>query len=175
MPRRIFAALEQLIPNSALPYLRTVRKWTALSIATGIFIGFFPFAPGTFGTALAVAGIWGFGLSSAWTIGFLAVLFYGLGVWACTYAAETLGEPDAPPIVIDEIVGMLVTMIGIPVSGYWLIWGFVLFRVFDIVKPPPAAFLDERVKTGWGVMSDDVVAGLYANGLLHLMVRASVN
>ena len=76
--------------------------------------------------------------------------------------------------MIDEIVGMMITMVGVPVTPYWLVIGFVLFRIFDVVKIPPANIFDSRVKNGWGIMLDDVCAGIYGNILLHLMLRAKI-
>lgn len=150
-----------------------LKKAGILGIATGGFVGFIPLAPGTVGSAVGVALIWGLkGISLPLFI-LLCFLIFALGVWASDKAGQLLNKADASPIVIDEIVGMMITMIGIPVTGYWLVIGFLLFRFFDIVKLPPANILDARLKSGWGVMLDDVFAGIYANILLHLMLRAT--
>ncbi len=96
-----------------------------------------------------------------------------VGVWASEQAGTIFRNADSSRITIDEIVGFMVTMIGVPVTMYWIVWGFLLFRFFDIIKFPPANLFDERMKNGWGVMLDDVTAGIYSNILLHLMIRAS--
>jgi phosphatidylglycerophosphatase A len=141
-------------------------------VATGGFSGFFPLAPGTVGSAVAALFLWGVPTIPLWAHVLLAVALLVAGAWACDKVNQMLGQVDASPIVIDEIVGILITMIGIPLTGYWIVCGFVLFRFFDVVKLPPANVFDSRVKNGWGVMLDDVVAGIYANLLLRLMLRA---
>lgn len=149
------------------------KKILVVLIASGAFVGYFPVAPGTAGSVLGAIGIWqirGWGLV-AYLI--LLALLFGLGVWACDAANKIFKKADSPRIVIDEIVGLMVTMIGIPVTAYWLLWGFLFFRFFDVVKFPPAKWFDTRLKNGWGVMLDDVAAGVYGNILLHLMLRAS--
>lgn len=148
------------------------RKLGVLFIATGGFSGFLPVAPGTFGSIVAILWIWGMG-GIAWPLHLLLVLVLGaLGVWASDQACKILKRDDAQQVVIDEIVGIFITMIGIPVTPYWLGMGFILFRIFDIWKPPPARYFDEKLEGGWGVMMDDVMAGVYGCILMHLMVRA---
>jgi phosphatidylglycerophosphatase A len=145
-----------------------------LGLATGGFIGYAPFASGTFGTLVGVLLVYIFrGLPLP--IFVLATLALGAaGVWASYRATELFQTPDSSRIVIDEIVGFMITMIGIPVNGYWLVIGFLLFRFFDISKLPPANIIDAKVKNGWGVMLDDVVAGVYGNIILQLMLRAQI-
>lgn len=150
------------------------KKWGALVIATGLFSGYFPIAPGTFGSLVGVLIVLVTQSFPIWLNVALAGGVLAAGIWAAGEANRIFSKVDAGYIVIDEIVGVMITMIGIPVTEYWLIWGFILFRLFDIVKPPPANIFDERVKSGVGVMMDDVFAGIYANILLHLMVRASL-
>ncbi|MBY0370644.1 phosphatidylglycerophosphatase A [bacterium] len=152
-------------------------KWEkrgALVIATGVFAGYWPFGPGTLGTILALPIAWLLGGTSFWLqIAFAGALF-AVGVWASERAIKALKRDDAPQIVIDEVVGYLVAVIAVPFTVYWLAWGFCLFRFFDIFKPFPISWLDENVKGGWGVMLDDVAAGLFANLVMHLMMRASL-
>ena len=148
------------------------RLWIA--VATGGYAGYFPVAPGTAGSVVGLGVVW---LLQNWPVFFQIVAAAGLaalGVYACTQANSIFKKVDSPRIVIDEIVGMMISMIGIPVTGYWLVVGFILFRIFDIVKPPPARYFDSRVKTGWGVMADDIAAGIYSNILLQLMLRATI-
>lgn len=153
-------------------FLGNAKKLSVLFIATGAFTGFLPVAPGTFGSVLAVAMLWGLG-GMAWPLHTaLALALGGLGVWAADQACKILKRDDASQVNIDEIVGIFITMIGIPVTPLWLGLGFILFRLFDIWKPPPVRYFDEKLEGGWGVMMDDVMAGIYGNLMLHLMVRA---
>jgi phosphatidylglycerophosphatase A len=99
---------------------------------------------------------------------------FGMGVWASDRAIHILKREDAPQIVVDEVVGYFVTMVSIPFNFYWAVCGFCLFRLFDIFKPFPISFLDRKIKGGWGVMLDDLAAGLFANVVMHLMMRASL-
>ena len=142
----------------------------AVFIATVGYCGYFPFAPGTVGSAaglLFYALIW-------WTkspiveIAMIAVVF-AAGVWAGTTAERYFGGVDPGPIVIDEVVGMLITLAFIPVGWSGALAGFVLFRVFDVIKPFPAGRL-EALHGGLGVMADDAMAAVYANLTLRLMM-----
>lgn len=150
------------------------KRRGAIGLATGGYTGYLPVAPGTWGSCLAAAVWW---LTGPWNVWLHLLLFGALlagGAWASQRVCDCWREPDSGKIVIDEIVGMLLTVVGMPVTGYWLVSGFLVFRFFDIVKPPPAKFFDARVHNGWGVMLDDVVAGIYGNVLLQLMLRASL-
>ncbi len=144
----------------------------AVAIATGAGVGFAPVAPGTFGTALAVPIAWSVSSLPQW--GYLA-LCAGVtlvAVWAAGRANHVFGEHDAGRIVIDEVAGFLCTMV--PVSrGDWrlLAAGFVLFRLADIGKPPPARWIDRKLEGGLGVVLDDVVAGVWAAVLLWGLAR----
>jgi phosphatidylglycerophosphatase A len=90
----------------------------------------------------------------------------GIGVYTAGEAQEILGGKDSPRIVIDEIQGMVLAAFLLPQTVSWVIAAFLLFRVLDILKPPPAGWCERRLPGGWGVMLDDTVAGLYANLLL---------
>ena len=151
-----------------------LQKMGSLCVATVLGAGYFPLAPGTMGSLVGVALIW---FLKSFSIGLMVVvilLLSGAGVWASQKAGQVFGVADSPHIVIDEVVGMLITMLAIPITLYWLAWGFIMFRVFDVFKPPPANFFDARMKNGWGVMLDDVFAGIYGNVLLHFMIRAQL-
>lgn len=145
-----------------------------MTVATGVFAGYWPLGPGTLGTVMALPFIW---FVTAWPAG-LQIVFagalLGVGVWASSRAIQILKREDAPQIVVDEVVGYLVAMIGIPFTFYWVVCGFLLFRFFDIFKPFPISLIDEKVKGGWGVMLDDLAAGIFANLVMHLMMRASL-
>ena len=94
------------------------------------------------------------------------VLVFALGVAAAGHVARRLGIEDPGLVVVDEVVGMWVSLLGVPFTGVTAIAGFLLFRVFDVFKPYPARDL-ERLPGGWGIMCDDVMAGVYANLLLR--------
>ncbi len=140
----------------------------AVFIATFVYTGLFPFAPGTVGSlgGLVVYGLMArLGAGVALEALAIAVL-YGVGVWAAAAAERHFGGVDPGPVVIDEVVGMLITLFLVPVSVTGAIIGLLLFRVFDIVKPFPAGKLEE-LHGGFGVMSDDAMAGIYANLVLR--------
>ncbi len=137
-------------------------------------MGFVPFAPGTMGSLVGLGIVYLLGGVPFWVLILLAVALGAVGVWSAHQLDHILGVHDSGHIVIDEIVGILITMVGIPVTGYWLFWGFLIFRLLDVVKIPPANYFDERMKNGWGVMLDDVAAGIYGNLLLQLMLRAQL-
>jgi phosphatidylglycerophosphatase A len=100
----------------------------------------------------------------------VVLILAGFGVWLCDRVARELGVHDHPGIVWDEWVGFLITMWLAPAGWGWLLLGFVLFRFFDIVKPWPINLLDRSVQGGWGIMLDDIVAGVYAFALIQLAV-----
>ncbi|MFQ5824094.1 MAG: phosphatidylglycerophosphatase A [bacterium] len=138
-------------------------------IATGFFVGYAPFAPGTVGSLLGLFLYWAVPYSdSVFALIGIGVLFI-IGVWAATEVEKESGQ-DAPIIVIDEIVGMLITFTLFEKSLKGLALGFILFRFFDIIKLYPAK-LTERLPCGWGVMMDDVVAGIYSALVLRLLFQ----
>ena len=151
-----------------------LQRAGAIAVATGFLVGYVPVAPGTFGALVGLAIAWGLQAASLWVWAIVILGLAAAGVWASGEANRIIGQPDSRHIVIDEVVGILVTMVGIPVTGYWLVWGFLLFRFFDIVKLPPCNIFDTRLKNGWGVMLDDIAAGIYGNVVLRLMLRAEI-
>ena len=142
----------------------------AVFIATVGYCGYFPVAPGTVGSAAGLL----FYLFVWWTgspiveVGLIAALF-AVGVWAGTTAERYFGGIDPGPIVVDEVVGMLITLAFIPVGWTGMLAAFVLFRIFDVIKPWPAGRL-EALHGGLGVMADDAMAAVYANLSLRLLV-----
>jgi phosphatidylglycerophosphatase A len=142
----------------------------AVLLATVGYVGHFPIAPGTAGSAaglllfalLRMAG--SFPLEAAVLLALLAV-----GCWAGSVAEAHYGRTDPGYVVLDEVVGMLVTLLLVPVSPSGAIVGFFLFRLFDIVKPFPARQC-ERLHGGLGIMADDVVAGIYGNLALRVVL-----
>ncbi len=99
------------------------------------------------------------------------VTFIFFAVWVASFAEIYFGQKDSQKIVIDEIAGYLVTMLFIPFQWKWALAGFLLFRLFDIWKPFPIRKLEHQLKGGWGVVMDDVAAGVYANVILHISIR----
>ena len=142
----------------------------AVFVATAGYTGYFPFAPGTVGSAvgLVVYGLVWWTQSAAVEVALIAGLF-AAGVWAGTTAERYFGGVDPGPIVLDEVVGMLITLAFIPVGWSGALAGFVLFRIFDVIKPWPAGRFEE-LHGGLGVMADDAMAAVYAN----LSLRAAM-
>jgi len=141
----------------------------ALVFATFGYVGYFPIAPGTAGSLAALvlfAFVRWLGMP-ALEIATIVVVFAG-GIWAANATEHVLGRKDPGAIVIDEVLGMLMTLALLPVSTLGIFVGFVLFRLFDVVKPFPAGRM-EHLKGGPGVMLDDAVAGIYAHISLRLL------
>jgi phosphatidylglycerophosphatase A len=142
----------------------------AIVLATFGYVGLFPIAPGTAGSAAALpvyvlvrmAGIPGLEIA-------VPLVLLAAGCWAGSVAEAHYGRTDPGYVVLDEVVGMLVTLLFVPVSVTGAIIGFFLFRLFDIVKPFPARQC-ERLHGGLGIMADDVVAGIYGNLALRLIL-----
>lgn len=144
-------------------------------VATGFGSGRAPFAPGTFGTIAALACIAIIDRATAlhtasWRFAILAATLSAIGVWASARTERLTGQHDAPCIVIDEWAGLAWTLTGHPLTGLNAALGFMFFRVLDIVKPFPIRSL-QRLPHGWGIMADDVAAGLVANALLFGVER----
>lgn len=142
-----------------------------IAFATWGGTGFSPIASGTVGT-LAAIPFYLLLVRLPLSL-YLLVLgpFFFFACWVSGRAEEIFAEKDSGKIVIDEVVGYLVTMTAVPLAWQWVVAGFFLFRFFDIVKVPPARYFDREVKNGYGVVLDDVVAGIYACLALHLLVR----
>ena len=142
----------------------------AVFVATVGYCGYFPIAPGTVGSAAGLV----FYLIVWWTqspaveLGLIVGLF-AAGVWAGTITERYFGGIDPGPIVMDEVVGMLITLAFIPVGWSAALAGFVLFRLFDVFKPYPAGRFEE-LHGGLGVMADDAMAAVYANITLRLVM-----
>lgn len=142
----------------------------AVFVATAGYTGYFPIAPGTVGSGVGLIVyllVWG-AESAAFEVALIVALF-AAGVWAGTTAERYFGGVDPGPIVLDEVVGMLITLAFIPVGWTGALAGFVLFRIFDVIKPFPANRL-EALHGGLGVMADDAMAAVYANISLRLLM-----
>jgi len=139
-------------------------------MALGFGSGLVPKGPGTAGTVVAVpVYLLLQPLSVTVYLALVAALFI-VGIPICAHAARRMGVHDHPGIVWDEIVGYLVTMTFAPQGWLWIAAGFVLFRLFDIAKPWPIRLLDRKVGGGFGIMVDDLLAGIFAAAVLQLMV-----
>jgi phosphatidylglycerophosphatase A len=144
----------------------------AILLATVGYVGHFPFAPGTAGSAAALflyALLRWIG-SPVVDVATIVVLFVA-GCWAGSVAEAHYGRTDPGYVVLDEVIGMLLTLLFVPVTWSGALIGFLLFRVFDVVKPFPARQC-ERLHGGLGIMADDAVAGIYGNLALRLIVWA---
>ena len=140
-------------------------------IACGFGSGFAPKAQGTFGSLAAlVPWLLLRGLSMPAWVGVIVVAFV-VGVWACHVSGRILGVDDHRSLVWDEFVGLWMTLLPALVAPWWaVVVGFALFRLFDVWKPWPIAWFDRRVKGGFGVMLDDVIAGVFAGIALYLVL-----
>jgi phosphatidylglycerophosphatase A len=148
----------------------------AVVVSTFGYIGYFPVAPGTAGS---VAGLVLYGLlrwlqaPPAVEAAVIALLF-GIGVWSGTHAERYFGSTDPGPGVIDEVVGMLITLFMLPATWGIVIAGFFVFRVLDVVKPFPARRF-ESFHGGMGMMADDVMSALYANAAMRILLWIAPN
>ena len=140
-----------------------------LILATWFGTGLLPFAPGTFGTLGAVPLVLALQhCPLAWRILFF-LFFLAAAIWASGRAAFLLDTPDPPQVVIDEVAGFLAATILLRFSWQGLGAAFILFRVFDILKPFPVGLLDRRLKGGTGIVLDDIAAGCYALGVMEIL------
>jgi phosphatidylglycerophosphatase A len=138
-------------------------------IATAFGSGYAPLAPGTAGSAVGLLLFWPLAdLGAAWQVGMTLALF-GVGAFAAGRVAREVEAKDPGLVVVNEVVGMWVTLTGMPLGPMTVALGFLLFRAADVVKPWPARDL-ERLPGGWGIMADDVAAGVYAQVLLRVAV-----
>lgn len=144
----------------------------AIFLCSAGYTGFAPVAPGTVGSLVGLvvyAGLRSAGAPLA-ADGAALILLFAIGVWSAAVAERHFGLDDPGQVVIDEVVGMLVTLVLTGAGRSAAIAGFLLFRLFDIVKPYPAGRL-ERLGGGLGIMADDVMAGIYANVALRILMR----
>ena len=153
------------IPAIAKPNLRNPVHLLAFGLGSGCA----PKAPGTFGT-LAAIPFWWLLLQDVPLIPYLCVLIAGFafGVYLCEQTSKDLGVHDHGGIVWDEWIGLWLTLLWLPAGLGWLVYGVVLFRLFDIIKPWPIRWLDKHVHGGFGIMIDDVVAGVMALAVVQL-------
>lgn len=153
-----------------------MKKVVAKAISTGLGLGYAPLGPGTMGALAITIVYWFIPLDNLWYFIFLVLGITLIGVYSSSITEKEMqsnvGDQnfhDPGIIIIDEIAGMLVTLIAIPKEFKYLVIAFILFRFFDIVKPFPIKKV-EKLKAGWGIMMDDVVSGIFANVLLRVII-----
>ena len=142
-----------------------------LLLATGFGVGYSPIAPGTLGTLVAIPIYYFLSEIPSALYEITLIGFFFLSVWISEKAEIFFVKKDDQRIVIDEIIGFLITMLWVPKTTRFIIIGFILFRFFDILKPFPIRRLEKGLKGGYGVVLDDVAAAVYANIILHLIGR----
>jgi len=141
-----------------------------LSFSSAGGLGYVPKAPGTFGTLAAIPIWWALSDVSVGIFVAVTAALIAFSIWVSDHADRIYGDHDSGKIVIDEVVGLLATAIAVPFNPTSVVVVFILFRLFDIIKPPPIRYLDEHVSGGFGVVIDDVIAGLMACPLAHLIL-----
>lgn len=151
------------------------RRPAAVWFATCAGAGLLPYAPGTAGSAVGVAAVVAIAhlpLAQPWQsvmVGAVVVVLGALGIAAATRAEKFFERKDPGQVVIDEVVGQMLTLAAWPAAPWpWLLAGFLLFRAFDVLKPYPARRV-ENAPGGWGIMLDDVVAGIYGLAVLTIL------
>ena len=136
-------------------------------LAFGFGSGVAPKAPGTWGTLAAVLIYWPLSQLSPEHYLLMLLVTSVMGIYICGQTARDLGVHDHGSIVWDEFVGFWITMFAAPVGWVWVVVGFVLFRFFDIIKPWPISWIDKKITGGFGIMLDDVIAGVMAAVVLQ--------
>jgi phosphatidylglycerophosphatase A len=145
----------------------------AILISTFGYVGYAPVAPGTFGSAAGLAVFFAVRTTGSLAVEIAAILvLFAVGIWAGTIAEHHFGGVDPGPIVIDEVVGMLITLCLLPVNGAGAFTGFVVFRLLDVIKPFPSARF-EKLPGGLGVMADDGMAAIYGNLAMRIAMWAA--
>ena len=160
-----------LTPSRPRANLRFVFSHPAHFIAFGFGSGLAPFTPGTFGSLVGIPlTLWLLPAYGDLGFGLIVLGAFVLGVWVADIVGRKLGVADHSGIVWDEIVAMMLVLWLVPkLDGFWISVAFVLFRIFDIVKLPPARYFDTRWKNGFGVMMDDIAAAFHTLIVLALI------
>jgi len=150
---------------------RELLKRPVCFLGLGFGSGLAPKAPGTFGTLAAIPVYLLMQDLSLVLYLALTIIAFIVGIYICQQSADWLGSDDPSAVVWDEIVGYLVTMIAAPQSWLWVFIGFVLFRLFDILKPWPISVADKKLHGGFGIMFDDVIAGVFAAIVMQAIIH----
>lgn len=155
--------------ESSPPVPKAVWKNPFYFIAFGFGSGTIPIAPGTFGTLAAIPFYLLLRPLPLSLYVLFTIFFIAASSWLCERVSREIQSHDHPGMCIDEFVGFFVTMINAPHGWTWIILGFLLFRIFDIWKPGPIKWLDEKIHGGFGMILDDVVAGLFAMVIIQII------
>lgn len=144
-----------------------------LFVATCGYLGYVPIAPGTFGSAAGLAVFYAVRSTGSVTVELLVIaLLFAIGIWSGTVAEHHFGGIDPGPVVMDEVVGMLITLALLPVNATGACLGFLVFRLLDVIKPWPSAGF-EKLPGGLGVMADDGMAALYGNLVMRGLIAVA--
>jgi phosphatidylglycerophosphatase A len=159
-----------LSPDGPEPHGHPLVDRLGVFFATCGYVGYAPVAPGTFGSAAGLA-VFAAVRASGSTLVEVAVIagLFAIGIWSAAAAERHWGRVDPAQVVMDEVAGMLITLAFLPVTITGAIVAFLIFRVFDVIKPWPAGRF-EKLPGGLGVMADDAMAGIYGNLLLRLLI-----
>ncbi len=146
-----------------------IWKYPVHWLAYGFGTGLIPFAPGTFGSLVGVALFWCMASMAAIPYAIVVGVMFVAGIFICGQTARDVGAVDPGFIVYDEVVGFLVAMYLLPADWRWIAGGFVVYRVFDIWKPFPIHWVEDKLGLGSGIMVDDVIAGIYTLLVLYVV------
>jgi phosphatidylglycerophosphatase A len=142
-----------------------------LFLASGGGAGYLPGVPGTWGSLVGLLLFWALKRLAPWPLLATVAAVSFLSFWIAGMAEALIGSKDPQVIVIDEVAGMLVSLVFLPFSWKIALAAFLLFRLFDIWKPFPARLIQEKLPGGWGIVGDDLMAGIYANLVLQIAIR----
>ncbi|MFC1798192.1 phosphatidylglycerophosphatase A [Thermodesulfobacteriota bacterium] len=148
----------------------TFKEKTVLFFASGCFSGYLPVAPGTFGTLVGLPLCFFLSKIDFFAAAIYITLFVIFAIWIAHMAENILQKTDPGYIVVDEIAGIMITFIGIPFTLFSAGAGFLVFRIMDIWKPFPIRRIEKKIPGGAGVVMDDLLAGVYANLLLRIVL-----
>ncbi len=138
-------------------------------LVTGLYVGKIKWAPGTFGTLFAVPLAWVFTRAGLINYMILTLIMIMVAIVLCQFHEYKAQKHDQGEVVIDEVVGYLLAFMWLPANVYSFVFSFLLFRLFDILKPFPISYIDKNIKGGLGVVADDLAAGLVTNLILHVV------
>ncbi|MDL1981537.1 MAG: phosphatidylglycerophosphatase A [Deltaproteobacteria bacterium] len=149
------------------------REKSVMVLATGCFTGYIPFAPGTFGSIVGIPLCFLLSKTKLSVAILFILIFIFFAIWIANKAEKVLKQKDPGCIVIDEIAGIMIALLGLPFNTISVAAGFVTFRFFDILKPFPIRYIERRLAGGTGIVMDDLAAGVYSNIVLRLLFITS--
>jgi phosphatidylglycerophosphatase A len=149
------------------------RNKSVMVLATGFFAGYIPFAPGTFGSIVGLPICFLLSKTKLSVAILFILIFIFFAIWISNMAEKILTQKDPGCIVIDEVAGIMVALLGLPFNTFFVAAGFVTFRFFDILKPFPIRYIERRFAGGTGIVMDDLMAGVYTNIILRLLLLAA--